>query len=329
MSEFRTKIDLPKSENSITYNNKLFLIGSCFTQNVGNKLKVLKFPVIVNPFGVLYNPVSIANSLEFLIVNKKFNKEDLNFFNHKWFSFYHHTSFSHADEGICLKQINDEMINSSEFLKNTDFLFITFGTARVYEYKKTKQIVSNCHKIPANEFDHKLLSTNQIVEIYERLIKRLTEINKNIKIVFTVSPIRHWKDGATGNLISKSILIVSIHQLLEKFKNISYFPAYEIMMDDLRDYRFYEADMIHLNDVAVEYIWKIFSDTYMPDTTLQTIKDLEKLLEAIRHKPIDRESTQFKIFVNKNIEKIINLQKKYPFLNFKSELEYFNNLISK
>lgn len=329
MNEFRTIIKLPKSENFITYNNKLFLIGSCFTQNIGDKLKVLKFPVIVNPFGVLYNPVSIANSLEFLIVNKKFNQEELNFFNHKWFSFYHHTSFSHIDKDICLKNINEEINNSAEFLRNTDFLFITFGTARVYEYKKTKQIVSNCHKIPANEFNHKLLTTNQIVEIYERLIIRLTEINKDIKIVFTVSPIRHWKDGAAGNLLSKSILIVSIHQLLEKFKNVSYFPAYEIMMDDLRDYRFYEPDMIHLNNVAINYIWKVFSETYIPDSTLQTIKELEKILEAVQHKPVDKESPQFKIFVNKNVEKIKNLQKKYPFLDFENELGYFNNLISR
>ncbi|GAI96735.1 unnamed protein product, partial [marine sediment metagenome] len=228
-------------------------IGSCFTESIGGKLNDYKFPVDINPFGIIYNPSSVGKSLELLIGEKEFTIDDLFFYNGKWLSFFHHSSFSDKDPELCLSRINAKITESREFLKKAGFLFITFGTAWVFEWKESGETVSNCHKISALKFNHKLLAVEDILENYKTLIHKLLRFNPQLKIIFTVSPIRHWKDGAEGNQVSKAILLLSAHQLLKKFQSVSYFPAYEIIMDDLRDYRFYSDDMIHLNSVAIDY----------------------------------------------------------------------------
>ncbi len=329
MEVFRTTFDISDADCKIDYNSQICFIGSCFSDNIGNKLASLKFTVDINPFGVLYNPISIANSIDILISNKIFTEKDLQFHNNRWFSFFHHTSFSHSNKNECLKSIN-EKVNAAHYkLKNADYLFVTLGTARVYSFNKTKQIVSNCHKLPANEFTRELIEVNDIVAALEESLTKLLQFNSKIKVVFTVSPIRHWKDGATGNMLSKSTLFLAIDKLLKQTKNASYFPSYELMMDDLRDYRFYSDDMIHLSTAAVEYIFDKFNDVYIDESTRNLKKRIYKIVSASNHRPFDAKSIEFIKFATKNIEEITLLMEQYPHLDFDSELEYFQSLVNK
>lgn len=327
MSKFRTEIKPKSSENKITYDSKVLLVGSCFSDNIGEKLANYKFKVLNNPFGVLYNPYSIYNSLNILLNNTIFDLNNLHFYNGKWSSFNHHTTFSNSNKTICLENINKALKKSSTFLKKADFLFITFGTARIYTYKKTGQIVSNCHKIPAKQFDHTLLTVDKIVELYNDILTALFNNFPKINIVFTISPIRHWKDGAFGNQLSKSVLFLAINELLKSFDNISYFPAYEIVMDDLRDYRFYEENMLHPNQTAVNYIWEHFVNSYIDKNCSIIFPDILKIANAFHHKPSETSSQEFVKFAIKITQLIDVLYKKYPYLDFTKEKNYFNQFI--
>lgn len=322
MTSFRTIVKIPSSPFRLSYYTPSMFIGSCFTESIGSKLNVYKFPVDINPFGVIYNPSSVSKSLELLIEKKEFTKDDLYFFNGKWLSFYHHSSFSDKDPELCLSGINAKITESSEFLMKAGFLFITFGTAWIFEWKESDETVSNCHKISASEFNRKLLSTEDILEKYETLIPKLLQFNPKLKIIFTVSPIRHWKDGAEGNQVSKAILLLSVHQLLKKFQSISYFPAYEIIMDDLRDYRFYSDDMIHLNIVAINYIWERFCETYLDKEASGIMKNIDPVFSAMGHKPFEPDSDLHQDFLIKILDKIEKLQLQYSFIDFSREIKW-------
>ena len=304
-------------------------VGSCFSENIGNKLKELKFKTDINPAGIVYNPLSAGKVLNMIMARGSFTKNNLHFFNGLWFSYYHHSRFSDNNADSCLKKINDRIIFSNKFLKNANFLFISFGTAWVYEHKKLKIIVSNCHKIPSKNFRRFLLNTDDIVNEYEDIIIRLKQLNPDINIIFTVSPVRHWQDGAENNQLSKSTLILAVHQIKNKFQNVYYFPSYEIMMDDLRDYRFYDQDMIHLNQAAINYIWNIFQEVYLNNEAKQIFVEIEKLIKSAGHIPFNPESESYQIFVKENLDKIKNLKLKYSFLNLEKESEYFNSKIIK
>jgi hypothetical protein len=299
-------------------------IGSCFTEQIGQKLAECKFPVDVNPFGVIYNPWSVKNCLEVLIRGKEFTKNDLHYFDNQWLSFYHQTSFSHPDLQQCLKTINEGIRFSSSFLKTAEFLFITFGTARIFTWKASGQVVSNCHKIPADKFERRMLSPGEITRIYVELINELLEFNPRLKIVFTVSPVRHWKDGAVGNQVSKATLLLAIHNLRENFPETGYFPAYEIVMDDLRDYRFYAGDMIHLNRTAHEYIWRLFKHSFIEKESQVIIPEIEKILEAVAHRPMKPDSQSHRKFLQESLKYTREIQKKYPFLDLSREMDYFS-----
>jgi len=296
-------------------------IGSCFTESIGSKLNDYKFPVDINPFGVIYNPSSVSKSLELLIEKKEFTKDDLYFFNGKWLSFFHHSSFSDKNPEQCLSGINAKITESREFLKKAGFLFITFGTAWVFEWKESGETVSNCHKISALKFNRKLLTVEDILENYKTLIHKLIQFNPQLKIIFTVSPIRHWKDGAEGNQVSKAILLLSVHQLMKKIQSISYFPAYEIIMDDLRDYRFYSDDMIHLNSVAIDYIWERFCETYLDKEASGIMKNIDPVISAMGHKPFEPDSNLHQDFLIKILDKIEKLQLQYSFIDFSREIK--------
>ncbi|MFC2151478.1 GSCFA domain-containing protein [Bacteroidota bacterium] len=316
MKEFRTVIQPEPSKNKINYQTPLMFMGSCFTENIGNKMLELKFPALVNPFGVLYNPFSVRNSLEILIDHMKFTKDDLCFFNDQWLSFNHDTEFSNENQEDCLKRINSSVEAASKHIRNSKFLIISLGTAWVYKHKKTSKVVSNCHKIPSKEFERILLEPADIFVEWSNLINRLLSLNKKLKIIFTVSPIRHWKDGAIQNQLSKSTLILAIHQLIKEIPNIEYFPAYEIMMDDLRDYRFYANDMIHPSNMAIDYIWEQFSKTYFEKETNDIINEVNKILLAENHHPFKQETESHKKFLQ-NLKKEKDLiNRKHPFIKF-------------
>jgi hypothetical protein len=328
MSPFRTKIDIPGSKFKLSHSIKSVLIGSCFADNIGSRLKTCKFPVEHNPFGVLYNPVSIKTSLEILMDKKMFTESDLFFYNDQWISFNHYSAFSHPDKIECLRQINERIKNAAEFLKNSSSLFITFGTAWVYQFRETGKIVANCHKLPANKFKRFLLDLKDIVNGYSEFYKKLKEFNPEIKIIFTVSPIRHWKDGAEMNQVSKSALILAIYELRKKFPEMHYFPGYEILMDELRDYRFYSNDMLHLSDVAIEYIWNKFVSTYVDEKSRVIINEIEKLNKAINHRPFNINSKSYQEFVKTNLKYIDTLEKKYALLDFNKERDFFTSKLT-
>ena len=323
MKNFRTIIEPVPSNNKISYHTPILFLGSCFTENIGNKMQEQKFPALINPFGVLYNPVSVRNSLEILIDKKYFKEKNLDFFNEQWFSFYHDTEYSDPDQFNCLEKINSSLETAITQLRNAKYLIISFGTAWVYKYLKTENVVSNCHKIPAKEFERYKLCVEDIFVEWANLINRLNELNPDLKIIFTVSPVRHWKNGAVQNQLSKSTLILAIHQLKKLFENVEYFPAYEIMMDDLRDYRFYADDMLHPSKMAIEYIWEQFSKTYFEKETQDIIKDVDQVLQARNHRPLNSATEEHKKFRKNQLKKVQGLTKKYPFIDLGEEYEYF------
>jgi hypothetical protein len=324
MSRFRTKIELPDYEKKLDYRGKIVLLGSCFAENIGEKLISRCFPVDVNPFGILYNPVSVGNSLEMLMENKRFGDEDIFFASGRWNSYHHHSRFSHQNKERCLAQINERITLGAEQLRQARFLFVTFGTAWVYENREDKTVVSNCHKQPAGQFRRYRLTADDVVARWGKLLTRLWEMNPGVQVIFTVSPIRHWKDGAHENQISKSVLFLVIENLLDRFEGqTAYFPSYEIVMDELRDYRFYAPDMVHLNEMAVDYIWERFSDVLVTKDSRNIMTRIEKLRRATEHRPFDEQGEPYRLFLDNQLTQAEKLIKQYPFLNIQDILEYF------
>ena len=311
---FQTKIDITVSDIKISYKDSIMTFGSCFAENIGNKLETVFFETDINPFGVLYNPVSVKNSLELLIQNKSFSSEEI--FENKslWQSFAHSSLFNGLSEVECLNNINTRLISSAGFFQKTNVLLITFGTAWVFEEKKSGRVVSNCHKLPSGDFERRRLTVNEIVSDYNELIVTLQKLCPALNIIFSVSPIRHWKDGAHENNISKSILLMAIDELQKQHKQVHYFPAYEILLDELRDYRFYAPDMLHPSEVAVDYIWSRFSETYFSERTLQLKKRIEQLVADRAHRPYQPESSEFKKFVEHTEKRKAEILHDFPFL---------------
>ncbi len=324
MPQLQTFVDIPSPKVSIEHSHNILLLGSCFSTNIGKKLEALKFRAKTNPFGVIYNPASIAQSINILLKRNSFEAEDLNFNNGLWFSYYHHSSFSNVDKQTCLDEINKSLQTTKEHLLKSDYLFLTLGTAWAYRSKETSRIVANCHKIPAKEFDRVYLNPDEIYNTLSSSYKSLFEANRDIKIVLTVSPIRHWKDGAIENMRSKSSLILAIKELEKNLPNIYYFPVYEIFMDELRDYRFYASDMLHPSEFSIEYIWERFIDTFFNNKTTELVKEIEKLIKLFRHKPMNTEGENYKKFLENLKSKVSRIQSKHAFLDFSEELnKYF------
>lgn len=325
MIKFRTAVDLPEFNKKMGYHHQSMMIGSCFAENIGNYLEELCFPIMVNPFGILYNPISIANSLEILLNRKKFTTEDLFYSDGLYHSFFHHSRFSGFDPDETLKRINTNIAEASELLKNCHHLFITLGTSWVFKNRESGIVVSNCHKLPAATFDRYRLSVEQITEIWIPLIDELKRVNPNLHLVFTVSPIRHLKDGAHENQLSKSTLLLAIEALISRFGNelIAYFPSYELVLDELRDYRFYAADMTHPSDVATDFIREKFI-VAIADTEAKTILgELEKLLPALKHKTLNNNDKDYQTFIENQMERTRQLQIKYPFVDLKLVMKKF------
>ncbi|MFH2142624.1 MAG: GSCFA domain-containing protein [Bacteroidota bacterium] len=323
MKSFRTEIEIRQSENKISHSNQVMLVGSCFTESIGEKLNDLLFYPDINPFGIIYNPGSVATSLSFLLEKKQFTKKDLFLHDEIYSSFYHHSRFSDPDPQKCLNNINSRIEFSSSFLQKSNFLFITFGTAWVYELIDNGKLVSNCHKLPAKSFSNRMMEVDEIVRIYKPLIEKIKILNPDIKIIFTISPVRHWKNGAENNMLSKSVINIAVHKLIEQFNHLSYFPSFEIMLDDLRDYRFYKDDMLHPNSLAISYIFEKFSETYFDETTRSINAEIMKLNDLTAHKSINPGSISHLDFVKKSISKIQLIQKKYPMVNFNKLFDNF------
>ncbi|WP_167616116.1 GSCFA domain-containing protein [Maribellus sediminis] len=323
-AKFQTRVAIPDYQWKTGYQCNNIFMGSCFTENVGQRMEDLKYPVDINPFGILYNPMSVASGLELLLAAKHFSEDDLIEHNGLWHSFSHHGRFSTTGKSEMLEGINDRLEASAKSLKEADFLFLTFGTAWIYRYNKTGKVVSNCHKIPAAEFNRERLSVTGIVATYKDLLPRIRKQNSNLKVVFTVSPIRHWKDGAIENQRSKATLLLAIDELQNQFPGFcTYFPSYEIVMDELRDYRFYAADMLHISDVAIDHIWQIFEESLIDAESRQLAKKVLKIRNAVSHRPFNMNTPEFNKFIQKFYKNILELEAEYPYLNLKLEKEHF------
>lgn len=297
--ELQTIVKPGLPEFSLDYATRMMLVGSCFTENMGEKLKYFRFPVEVNPCGIVYNPLSVAATLDLLIEGRYFTVDDLLQNEGKWVSLSHHGSFSDSDAGQCLVKINSRIKEAAAFLKQTDVLIITWGTAWVYYYRKDGCLVANCHKLPATDFQRSRLEIGDIVAAYSLLLERLFALRPGLKVLLTVSPIRHWKDGAHGNQLSKATLLLAVEQLVERFTQVTYFPSYEIVMDELRDYRFYAADMLHISSQGIEYIWEKFKNLYIGKGTQEVMKKVDKLNRQLLHRPSDPGNKDWKLLREK------------------------------
>jgi lysophospholipase L1-like esterase len=319
--KFFTRIDDLKPAFDISYHDSLALFGSCFAESMGARLVESKFRADVNPFGVLYNPLSVASAIESLLEPKELTAGDLFFYEGRYHSFAHHSRFSAADAQICLEAANDRLRLSAACLRAASRVLVTFGTAHVYRWKESGQVVSNCHKLPERLFVRERLSVSQIVEAWDELLSRLWERNgAQAKVIFTVSPVRHWRDGAHANQLSKSILLLAVEQLQAHCpERVAYFPAYELMMDELRDYRFYADDMFHPSQAATEYIWERFASLYMDEQTRQRMKQVEEIRKAVRHKPQDPGGASHRQFVVQTLLKMEQLMAEIPYLCFEKE----------
>ena len=297
----QTIVPLKKEvKNSIDYNSKILLLGSCFSENIGDKLNYFKFQTNQNPFGILFHPKAIENLVTNAINKKKYLPEDLIFQNERWHCFDAHSSLSSADKNELLANLNSAITTTNKKLKEATHVIITLGTSWVYRFIETDAIVANCHKIPQKKFLKKLLSVDEITKSLKTTIALLKSVNKNIHILFTISPVRHLKDGFTENMQSKSHLITAIHSVINA-NNCSYFPSYEIMMDELRDYRFYAQDMMHPNKTAINYIWERFMETQISDSSKLTMQEIETIQKGISHRPFNKNSEQHQRFL-KNLE---------------------------
>lgn len=323
----QTKITVAAPDFSIDYNSRLMMLGSCFAENMGSKFSYYKFDVDVNPCGIIYNPLSVANVLRLLVEGKQFEKNDLREVGGKWVSLFHHGAFSSADPDECLHRINDRLTKATGELRTLDLLVITWGTAWVYKYIPENIIVSNCHKIPSREFERSRLSVEDIVREYLVLIERLREINPGLRILFTVSPIRHWKDGALGNQLSKATLLLAIDRLREEIQHVYYFPAYEIVLDELRDYRFYAEDMLHVSGFTVDYIWERFLYSFISPEVFGLMNQIGRINKGVAHRPFEPQSEEYQRLVKKMLAEIAMISRSYPMIDFSEEKRKLNEVI--
>jgi hypothetical protein len=325
--ELRTIVNIKPSAVKISYNKGSLFIGSCFASSIGQKIEAGRLPVLINPAGTVFNPVSVCNTLDLVNTGKQFTIDDLYNNNGIYLSFYHYTDFSSEDPSAVLNKINSASEQALAFMSNCSFLFITLGTARVYRLKSSGEIVSNCHKLPASFFETQLLTIDQIVDLWEQQLDRLHSLFPSLKVVFTVSPVRHWKDGAHGNLVSKSVLFLAIEELLKHKSSPDYFPAYELLMDDLRDYRFYNSDMLHPSDQAIDYIWEAFTGSYFDNKTLNTYNEVLKITKAASHRMKADTGFRKREFAEKMLKKISEIEKSVSSISLSSERNYFQSLL--
>lgn len=314
----QTNIPFAKeSYNPITYDSKVCLLGSCFSEHMSGKLAYYKFKIFQNPFGILFHPKAIENLLLKAINYDTYTEADIFYANERWHSFEAHSDLSHADKNVLLENLNFAVAETNMFLRDASHVIITLGTAWAYRHIETDTIVANCHKVPQKQFLKEIILVDEVTASVENCVALLKNINPKITIVFTVSPVRHLKDGFVENQQSKAHLLAGIHQIVSKRHQIHYFPSYELMMDELRDYRFYADDMIHPNSLAVNYIWEKFQHAWISHESEQTIETVENIQKGLEHKPFNPKSEQHQKFLANLQAKIEKLQQQFPFMKFR------------
>lgn len=318
---FRTVIQIEPQQNNIRHSDKIICIGSCFADNIGEKLIFHKFPTLVNPYGVLFNPISISESL--IQILRKTTQEAPFFHDGLWQSYQFHGSFSHPNKVICEEKMITAQKEAYEFAKETNWLIISLGSNVVYRLKENGRVVANCHKMPSDTFEKESLSFSEMQLHIEEALNCFKELSPNLRCVLTVSPVRYIKNNFEENSISKAHLRILTQILCDKYDWICYFPAFEIMTDDLRDYRFYSQDRIHPSKEAVDYIWDCFSEAWFNKETQHLNQEIALVQKAVQHRPQFAETESYKLFCRQTLEKIKYLKKSYPFLNLENECKCF------
>jgi hypothetical protein len=332
--KFKLTLAAKPADYKISYPNKIMLIGSCFTENIGSKLQHHLFDTNENPHGILFNPISVCNSINDIIINKSYTDHDLFLLNEVWNSWHHHSRFSGITKASALEKINTSINEANIFLKKANCLIITLGSSWLYCLNENAPssngvVVANNHKAPAQWFSKKLMSAEDLVLKINSLIQQLAIFNPQLNIIFTISPVRHLREGLVENNRSKAVLIQAVHEIVGMHENISYFPAYEYVIDDLRDYRFYAEDLVHPNYSATNYVWDKFTETYMSIETQTVMKQIAELQLAKQHKPFFAGSLEHQKFIQSCIEKTAALMNQYPFLPLNEHLQFFKGQIGK
>jgi hypothetical protein len=334
--QFQIPIEMKPLAMPISYQDKILLMGSCFTEHIGGDLEELKFSILQNPNGILFDPVSVCRSLISYVENKKYTDADLFQLNEVWHSWNHHSRFSNINATEAVRIINESQQAAHEFLKQTDYIIITLGSS--FTYRLTDLAVSstnppargrgaaNCHRAPAQWFTKHLLDINETVSLLDDCLKQLLKFNPKLKFIFTVSPVRHIRDGVVENNRSKARLLESVHSIIEKHEQAYYFPAYELVIDVLRDYRFYDIDLVHPNYPATEFVLEKFAESCIDPSSQQMMKEIKDIVIARKHKPFQPETKAHQQFLMSYFEKTKSLQKKYPYLDLKEELIYFSQI---
>ncbi|OWP79486.1 GSCFA domain-containing protein [Flavobacterium oreochromis] len=314
---FSLKIPINKTNETIDYQSDLLLLGSCFSENIGNKFSYFKFKTTVNPFGIIFNPISIQKLIKRIVEKKKFTEEDVFYHHDLWHCFQIHSELSNPDKEELLKKLNKLIELTNQKISELSHCVITLGTSWVYRMNKTGEIVANCHKVPQKEFTKEILSVETIQESLTNIISLIQTLNPTVKFIFTISPVRHIKDGFFENNVSKGNLFSAVNQLLSTSQvNAHYFPSYEIVMDELRDYRFYEKDMLHPNSLAIDYIWERFSESYFDSETVALMAEIESVQKSLSHRPFNPNTESHQKFLQKLETKKTILINKLSHLSF-------------
>ncbi len=319
--KFHLNYNPPLLAQKTSHEDKILMLGSCFAENIGEYLTDHKFNCEINPNGILFNPISISNALTSYFAGSDQYPIIKN--NDLFFSLDHHGDLCFKSEQELNKAISLKQQKAQQFLKETDWLILTFGSAYVYRHLKSDHIVANCHKLPQDQFKKELLSTEEILKEYTKLIQNLRQFNPHIKILLTVSPVKYLRDGVVENSLSKAVLIQSVHQIMNANSNCFYFPAYELVSDDLRDYRFYKEDMAHPNETAIQYVCDKFSECAFSEDTKKLNLKLKDILQASKHRPIHKDTSDHSEFKKKYLQKTLDLQKELPQLDLEKEKSIF------
>lgn len=315
--QFRTVVPIPKSNHPIDYNSNIVSLGSCFAVNMSEKLDYYKLQNVCNPFGILFHPLAIEKLINFAVCGKRFAESDVFYHNERWHCFDVHSDLSNSNKEELLDSLNEILISTSKQLREASHIIITYGTSWVYRNIESDAIVANCHKVPQKQFKKELLSVGEIQESIANTLKLIHSANPNCNVIFTVSPVRHIKDGFVENQWSKSNLIAALHQIINcQLSIVNYFPSYEIMMDELRDYRFYAEDMLHPNQVAIDYIWERFKETSVSETAFSTMDEVKTIQKSLQHRPFNPDSESHQKFEAKLKLKITKLVGKFPSIKF-------------
>ena len=320
--QFQTKIPILQSDFMIDYQSKMLSLGSCFAENIGHKFDYFKFQNVTNPFGILFHPLAIEKLIDFAVSQKKFTPEDIFFHNERWHCFDAHSDLSHPNQDEFLQNLNAILASTFQHIIESSHIIITYGTSWVYRNIETNAVVANCHKVPQKQFKKEILSVETIEKSIKNTLDLIQKTNPNCNIIFTISPVRHLKDGFVENQLSKAHLITALNKVLDQSVSVpplgarGLFPSYEIMMDELRDYRFYAEDMLHPSLVAIDYIWERFSEANISEKSHSIMKEVETIQKGLQHRPFNPNSESHQHFLSKLQDKMAKIQKQFPEIQF-------------